>query len=68
MKDAVIFGTSDEPLRQEVLAKDLDYPALMKAPLGYEQLHKASSTIKASTALDTESNVMYTEDQIEGIV
>ena len=32
MKDAIIFGTSDECLRQA--AKDLDYPALMKAALG----------------------------------
>ena len=68
MKDAIIFGTSDERLRQEALAKDLDYPLLMKAALGYEQSRKASGTIKASTALDTASNVMYTEDQIEDIV
>ena len=68
MKDTIIFGTSDEHLRQEALAKDLDYPALMKAALGYEQSRKASGTIKASTTLDTASNVMYTEDQIEDIV
>ena len=37
MKDAIIFGMSDERLRQEALVKDLDYPALMKAALGYEQ-------------------------------
>lgn len=68
MKGAIFFGTSDERLRQEALAKGLGYPVLMKAALGYEQSRKASGTIKASTTLDTESNVMYTEDQIEGIV
>lgn len=61
MKDAIIFGTSDERLRQEALAEDLDYPALMTAALGYEHSRKASSgAIKASTTLESESNGMYT--------
>ena len=68
MKDAIIFGTSNEHLRQEALAKDLEYPALMKAALGYEQSRKASGTIKANTTMNAESNVMYTQDQIEDIV
>ena len=41
---------------------------LMKAALGYEQSRKASGSIKVSTTLDTTSNVMHTEDQIEDIV
>ena len=68
MKDVIIFHMSEEHLQQEALAKDLDYPALMKAALGYEQSHKASSTIKAGTTLDTTCNVMYTEDQIKDTV
>ena len=48
--------------------KDLDYPASMKAALGYEQSCKASGTIKANTTMVTEGNVMYTQEQIEGIV
>ena len=68
MKDAIFFGTSDERLRQEALAKDLDYPAIMKAALGYEQSRKANGTIKANTTMVTEGNVMYTQEQIEGIV
>lgn len=63
MKDAIIFGTLDERLRQEALAKDLDYPALMKAALGYEQSRKASGTIKASTTVESENNVMYTQNR-----
>ena len=70
MKHTIIFGTSDEHLRQEALPKAINYPTLMKAVLGYEQSRKASRTtcIKASTTLDTTSNMTYTEDQIEGTI
>ena len=35
MKDAFIFGTSDDKLRQEALAKDFTYAQVMKSALGY---------------------------------
>ena len=47
-KDALIFGTSDEKLRQEALAKDFDYNSLIKDALGYEQSRKASGTIHST--------------------
>ena len=37
MKDAIIFGTSDDKLRKEALAKDVDLTTLTKTALGYEQ-------------------------------
>ena len=46
MKDAIIFGTSDDKLRQEALAKDYKYADVMKAGLGYEQARKASGVIR----------------------
>ena len=41
-KDALIFSTSDEELRQEALAKDPDHNTIIKAALGYKQSCKAS--------------------------
>ena len=35
MKDAFIFGMSDDKLRQEALAKDFTYAQVMQAALGY---------------------------------
>ena len=46
-KDAFIFGTSDERLRQEALAKDPDLQTLVKTAMGYEQARKSSGTIQA---------------------
>ena len=40
MKDAIIFGTSDDKLRKEALAKDVDLTTLTKTALGYEQSRK----------------------------
>lgn len=40
----------------------------MKAILGYEQTRKTSGTIKASTTVESESNVMYIQEQIKGIL
>ena len=45
-KDAFIFGTSDDRLRQEALAKDPDLQTLVKTALGYEQARKSSGAIK----------------------
>ncbi|KAF0296163.1 hypothetical protein FJT64_006315 [Amphibalanus amphitrite] len=46
-KDAFIFGTSDERLRQEALARDPDLQTLVKSALGYEQARKSSSAIQS---------------------
>ena len=62
MKDAIIFGTSDDKLRQEALAKDYDYAHVIKAALGYEQARKASGAIK------TEEVVKYTQAEVDNIV
>ncbi len=63
MKDAFIFGTSDDKLRQEALAKDMSYDQLIKAALGYEQSRKAQGTIKQE-----EAEVRYTQDEVEQII
>ena len=44
-KDAYIFASADDKLRQEALAKDFTYEQVMKATLGYEQSRRASGTI-----------------------
>ena len=67
MKDAIIFGTSDDKVRQEALAKDYDLKQLMKSALGYEQSRKASSAIKA-TAGDDIRHVTYTQEDVDSIV
>ncbi|KAF0294562.1 hypothetical protein FJT64_007776 [Amphibalanus amphitrite] len=46
-KDAFIFGTSDERLRQEALARDPDLQTLVKSALGYEQARKSSGAIQS---------------------
>ena len=66
-KDALIFGTSDEKLRQEALAKDFDYNTLIKAALGYEQSRKASGTIRA-TAIDDVRQLTHTQEEVDNIV
>ena len=60
MKDAFIFGTSDDKLRQEALAKDFEYAHLMKAALGYEQSRRASGTIKQTSGEEVRQ-VSYTQ-------
>ena len=67
-KYALIFGTSDEKLRQEALAKDFDYNTLIKAALGYEQSRiKASGTMEA-TAIDDVGQLTHTEEEVYNIV
>ena len=67
MKDAIIFGTSDDRLRQETLAKDLDYETRTKAALGYEQSRKSSGTIKSSSGAAA-ADVRYTKEEVDDIV
>lgn len=64
MKDAIIFGTADDKLRQEALAKDYQYAQLMKVAMGYEQSRRASGTIKSTSG----EAVMYTQQDVDSIV
>ena len=68
MKDAIIFGTSDEQLRREALAKDFNLSQLKTAALGYEQSRKSSGAIKQGQSQDEECRRVYTEKQVEEIV
>ena len=49
-KDAFVFGTSDERLRQEALAKDPEYDALLRLATSYEQSRRDSGKIRAAGA------------------
>ena len=64
-KDAIIFGTSDDKLCQEALAKDFDWATLRKAALGYEQSRKNCGQMKAPVE-DTRS--IYTQVEVDQIV
>ena len=69
MKDALIFGTSDEQLRREALAKDYDLKHITEAALGYEQSRKSAGAIKREQGQETEDcRRVYTEKQVEEIV
>jgi hypothetical protein len=46
MRDAIIFGTSDENLRQEALTKDFSIIALLKAAIGYENSCRSTGGIR----------------------
>ena len=70
MKDAIIFGTSDDKLRKEALAMDVDLTTLTKTALGYEQSRKSCGTMKT-----TEEPIQrihtpgtYTQEQVDQIV
>ena len=70
MKDAIIFGTSDDKLRKEALAKDVDLTTLTKTALGYEQSWKSCGTMKTTgepiQRIDKPST--YTQEQVDQIV
>jgi len=68
MKDAIIFGTSDEQLRREALAKDYNLNELKTAALGYEQSRKSSGAIKKEQIDNDECRRVYTEQQLEEII
>ena len=68
VKDAYIFGTSDEKLRQEALAKDFDLQHVLKAALGYEQSRKSSATIRSANAAAEDVKQMYTKEDVEDVV
>ena len=47
MRDAFIFGTSDNKLRRDALAQDISYSQLLKTALSYEQSRKAAEEMTA---------------------
>ena len=49
MRDAFIFGTSDQKLRRDALAQDWSYDKLFKTALSYEQSRKAADAINTTT-------------------
>ena len=63
-KDAYIYGTSDEKLRQEALAKDMNYATLLQTATSYEQSRKSSGVIKSE---ETVRQVLGEED-VEAMV
>ena len=70
MKDAIIFGTSDDKLRKEALAKDVDLTTLTKIALGYEQSRKSCGTMKTTEEPIQRINTpgTYTQEQVDQIV
>ena len=67
-KDAMIFGTSDETLRKEALAKDFDIKQLRQAAIGYEQSRKSSGAIKQERGNDEPCQRMYTTTEVDELV
>ena len=67
MKDAYIFGTSDDKLRKDALAKDLDFKTLKTTALGYEQSRNASGQI-TSVAEASVKQLSYSQAQVDEIV
>ena len=49
MRDAFIFGTSDQKLRRDALAQDWSYDKLLKTALSYKQSRKAADAINTAT-------------------
>ena len=69
-RDAIILRTSNEKLRREALAKDVDLATLTKTALGYEQLRKSCRAMKSTSEdihrVDIRST--YTKEQVHQIV
>ena len=58
MRNALIFGTSDDRFHQGALAKDFDYLNLTRAALGCEQSWRASGTIKSTSEEVRQSHIL----------
>ena len=56
-RDALVFGTSDNKLRRDALAQDLDYDKLVKAALSYEQSRQSAGKIAAAAEPEDVSRV-----------
>ena len=69
MKDALIFGTSDEKLRQEALAKDFSLTDIHRSALGYEQSRQSAGAIKQERGQSTEDcRKVYSQHDVDEIV
>jgi hypothetical protein len=69
MKDSIIFGTSDEKLRQEALAKDFSLADIQRADLGYEQSRRLTGAIKReSHSTRDDCRRLYTQDEVDNLV
>ena len=64
----MIFGTADETLRKEALAKDFDLKQLRQAALGYEQSRKSSGKIKQEQGQEDLCRRTYTEAEVNEMV
>lgn len=67
-KDALIFGTADETLRKEALAKDFDFKQLRQAALGYEQSRNSAGKIKQEQGQEDLCRRTYTEAEVNEMV
>ena len=63
-KDAYIYGTSDERLRQEALAKDMNYSTLLQTATSYEQSRRSSGVIKSEEPV----RQVLGEEEVEALV
>ena len=68
IKDAIIFGKSDEKLRKEALAKDVDQEALTKAAHGYEQSRKSYGAMMKTSEEVRKVKKSYTQEEVDNIV
>ena len=69
IKKVMIFGTSDDKLRQEALGKDYTLKQLKQAALGYEQSRRSAVTIKTERGETSEScRKIYSQEQVDEIV
>lgn len=68
IRDAFLFGTSDDKLRQEALARDYEYDKLIKSALGYEQSRISSNTIKSNSASGEDVHRTYTQEEVDSLV
>jgi len=67
IKDAIIFGTSDEKLRQESLGKDFNLQQLRQAALGYEQSRRSTGAIKGERGEDS-CRKLYSQEQVDDMI
>ena len=67
-KDAFVFGTSDEKLRQEALAKDPNFDALLRLATSYEQSRRDSGKMRAGAEGSEPVREFVEVDEIEAMV
>ena len=67
-KDAYIYGTSDERLRQEALSKDLDFDSLLRVATSYEQSRKSSGQIRSGAEGSEPVRKVLGMEDVEAVV